>query len=74
MPKVLYKLNISVQIHEYLLVVNLENGVDATRKEHVGTVWLSCRACLLKHDRNHSTKVDEHGQFGLGCFVLVQLK
>ena len=74
MAEVLYKLNVSIQVLQDLLFLNLQKRIYAGREEHIGSVWLSIGTCFLKHYRYDSAKIDEHSQFGFRRFILVKGK
>lgn len=57
-----------------MLLLNLQERVNARRKEHIRTIRLPVRTRLLQHYRNDATKVDQHGKLCLWCLVLVELQ
>ena len=73
MPEVLHELYVGAQILEHLFLFDLQEGVDARGKEHVCAIGLTVRTCLLQHDGDDSTEVDEHGELSFRGLVPVEL-
>jgi hypothetical protein len=74
MPKVLYELYVGVDILQYNFFFDLQERVDARGEKHIGTVWLPIQARFLKHYRDDTAEVNEHGQLCFWCLILVQLE
>ena len=74
MPEILHELNVRVEVLKDLLFFNLEEGIDARREKHVGSIRLPILTRFLQHYAYYAAKVYQHRQFCLGSFVLIKLQ